>query len=67
MINRTGRFSRICQDGIYSTTSNNLYVKNEYIEYMIEYGKSSIVVIHEAIHKLQKLSFPEQASQGIQS
>ena len=39
----------------------------EYIEYMIESGKSSIVVIHEAIHKLQKLSLPEQASQGIQS
>ena len=67
LINRTGRFSRICQDGIYSPTSNNLYVKDEYIEYMIESGKSSIVVIHEAIHKLQKLSLPEQASQGIQT
>ncbi len=67
LINRTGRFSKICPDGIYSPTSNNLYVKDEYIEYMIESGKSSIVVIHEAIHKLQKLSLPEQASQGIQS
>ena len=65
LINRTGRFSKICPDGIYSPTSNNLYVKDEYIEYMIESGKSSIVVIHEAIHKLQKLSLPEQAYQGI--
>lgn len=55
LINRTGRFG-ICPDGIYSPTSNNLYVKDEFIEYMIESGKSSKVVIHEAIHKLQKFS-----------
>lgn len=54
LINRTGRFG-ICPDGIYSPTSNNLYVKDEFIEYMIESGKSSPIVIHEAIHKLQKI------------